>query len=303
MAIWVDPTDASRSLVIAGNKASSGGGVGVFDLSGHMVQFRPDGQIGNIDIRPAFPLAGTPVALVAGAHRSDRTLLFWAVNAMTRQVEPVAKVAAISIPFEPYGLALYRSPVSGKYFVFVSANNAGLVQQWEITGDSGSIAATLVRSFDVGSQSEGMAADDDFAALFVAEESRGVWKYGAEPGSGSLRTPIGVVGDGNLVADVEGLAIAYGSDGGGYLFVSSQGNSTLVAYSRDGSRLIGRFQVGASGTVDACSSTDGLDVTTAPLGPGFPSGMLVLHDASNSGGTTSNLKYVPLEQVSSMLVL
>jgi 3-phytase len=303
MAIWADPTDPSRSVVIAASKASSGGGIGVFDLSGHMLQFRPDGQIGNIDIRPQFPLGGNPAALVAGAHRSARTLAFWKLNPATRLLEPVPVATSIAIPFEPYGLSLYRSPVSGRFYVFVSANNAGTVQQWEISGESGSVAATMVRSFDVGSQSEGMAADDGYATLFVGEEAKGVWKYGAEPSAGASRTAVGAVGDGNLVADVEGLAIAHGSNGGGFLFVSSQGNSTVVVYSRDGSRLAGRIEVGANGTIDACSSTDGLDTTTANLGPGFPSGMLAVHDASNTGGTTSNLKFVPLEAVVPVPVL
>jgi len=36
------------------------------------------------------------------------------------------------------------------------------------------------------------------------------------------------------VADVEGLTIAYGSDGKGYLIASSQGNSTFAIYRREG---------------------------------------------------------------------
>ena len=31
------------------------------------------------------------------------------------------------------------------------------------------------------------------------------------------------------------------------------------------------------------------------LGPGFPRGALVVHDGSNTGGATSNLKYIPLQ--------
>jgi len=41
--------------------------------------------------------------------------------------------------------------------------------------------------------------------------------------------------------------------------------------------------------------TDGLDISTENLGPGFPKGALIVHDGSNSGGASSNLKYVPLE--------
>jgi 3-phytase len=53
----------------------------------------------------------------------------------------------------------------------------------------------------------------------------------------------------------------------------------------------------AHGRIDAVSGTDGLDVTSYSVGPGFEKGMLVVHDESNSGGTTSNLKYVPLDEI------
>ena len=44
-------------------------------------------------------------------------------------------------------------------------------------------------------------------------------------------------------------------------------------------------------------ATDGLDVTTENVGPQFEQGLLVVHDESNKGGDTSNLKYVPLSSV------
>jgi 3-phytase len=94
------------------------------------------------------------------------------------------------------------------------------------------------------------------------------------------------------------LAIAYGANGSGYLFVSSQGNSTFAVYDRGGAnRFVKTFGVLANGRIDAVSGTDGLDVTSYGVGSGFEKGMLVAHDESNSGSPTSNLKYVPLDQI------
>jgi 3-phytase len=95
-----------------------------------------------------------------------------------------------------------------------------------------------VRSFDVGSQSEGCVADDELGHLYIGEEDRGIWKYGAEPTAGRGRTAVGTVGDGHLVADVEGLSIAYGAAGSGYLIASSQGDSTFAVYERGGSNTL-----------------------------------------------------------------
>ena len=53
----------------------------------------------------------------------------------------------------------------------------------------------------------------------------------AEPNAELTKTKVDVVGPGgNLVADVEGLTIAYQPDGKGYLIASSQGNNTFAIY-------------------------------------------------------------------------
>ncbi len=106
------------------------------------------------------------------------------------------------------------------------------------------------------------------------------------------------VGGGLLVADVEGLTLAYGANGTGYLLASSQGDSTIAVYARTGGNpFVERFSIGGTGGIDAVSDTDGIDVTSVNAGPEFAHGLLVAHDAANSGASTSNLKYVPLDQI------
>jgi myo-inositol-hexaphosphate 3-phosphohydrolase len=45
------------------------------------------------------------------------------------------------------------------------------------------------------------------------------------------------------------------------------------------------------------SDTDGISATSSPIGPLFPRGLLVVHDAKNSGAASSNFKYVRLDAV------
>ena len=105
------------------------------------------------------------------------------------------------------------------------------------------------------------------------------------------------VGGGNLVADVEGLAIAYGADGKGYLLVSSQGNYSYVVYRREGNNeFVKRFRVGDGSGIDGAEETDGIDVTTANLGPAFPQGVFVAQDGFNDKGN-QNFKLVPLQAI------
>jgi len=296
-AIWVNPSDPARSAVIADNKDPATGGIAVYDMTGKLLQFRQDGQIGNVDLRQGVALGGHSVVLVGANNRTTNTIGFWVLDPATRQLTPVA-AGAISTLSPNYGFCMYRSPSTGKLYAFVSQADGGQFEQYELFDNGGRVDASKVRAFDVGSQSEGCVADDQLGHLYVGEEDVGIWRYSAEPSGGSTRTQVDRVGGGHLVADVEGLTLAYGANGSGYLLASSQGDSAIAVYERTGGNLfVTRFSIAGNGAVDAVSDTDGIDVTSANAGLGFEHGLLVAHDAANSGASTSNLKYVPLEQI------
>jgi 3-phytase len=267
-------------------------------MAGKLIQFRQDGMIGNVDLRTGFPLSGNSTVLVGANNRTNNTLALWLLDTTTRTLSPVA---ARSIPtFAPnYGFCLYHSKVSGKFYAFVTPYVSGSIQQFELFDNgAGKVDATLVRTLPISSITESCVADDELGHLYVGQEDVAIWKYGAEPAAGSTRTSVDAAGAGRLVADIEGMSIAYGANGAGYLFVSSQGNSTIAMYDRSGSNpYIKSFSLAASGTVDAVTGTDGVDVTTLNAGPPFEEGLLVVHDDTNTGGTTSNLKYVPLSSI------
>jgi 3-phytase len=296
-AIWANPADPAHSAVIADNKDPAVGGIAVFDMAGQLLQFRQDGQIGNVDLRQGFPLGGRSVVLVGANNRSNDTIAFWILDPSTRQLTPVA-ARDIATLAPNYGFCLYRSPQSGKLYAFVTQAGGGQLEQYELFDNGGRVDAKRVRALDVGSQSEGCVADDDLGHLYVGEEDVGIWKYGAEPTAGAARSQVDRVGGGQLMADVEGLTLAYGANGSGYLLASSQGDSAIAVYARTGGNpFVTRFSIAGNGGIDAVSDTDGIDVTSADAGPGFAHGLLVAHDAANSGASTSNLKYVPLEQI------
>lgn len=298
-AIWYNAANPTESVIIADNKNDTGGGIGVFDLTGKLLQFRQDGKIGNVDLRDNYVFGTQTITLVGANNRSNNTMVLYKLNPSTRQLEPIAGTRPTLSP--NYGFCFYRSKISGKTYAFVTQNNGGLMEQYELTVSGSNINTTKVRSISIGSLSEGCVADDELGYLYVGEEDVALWKYNAEPSGGSTRTAVDTAGGGHLVADIEGLSIAYGSNGSGYLFASSQGDSTISVYQRGGNNaFVKSFSIGANGTIDAVTGTDGLDVMNANFGPAFPNGLLVAHDESNSGGTTSNLKYVPLDRIVAM---
>lgn len=288
IAVWVHPTDPSRSTVIGTDKQ---GGLAVYDLAGQQLYYYEGTKPNNVDLRYNFPLDGQRVTIVATSDRSNDTIRLYTVDPETRDLRDVAARPIDAGP-DIYGLCMYRSARTGTYSVFATDED-GTLQQWELSAQGGKVDARKVRTASIGSQSEGCAADDELGALYVAEEEVGLWKYGAEPTDGDTRTQIDATKreGGRLTKDVEGVTIYHTSGRGGYLIVSSQGSNDFVVYERGGQhRYLGRFSI-ARGAIDEITGTDGIDVTNVGLGGAFPEGLFVAQDGRNDSGN-QNFKLV-----------
>jgi 3-phytase len=290
--LWINPKDTQLSLVIGTNKKR---GLAVYDLLGKEIQFLADGQMNNVDHRDDFPLAGKKVSLVTASNRSTNSITIYKIDVETRRLENVA--AGQIKTLEAYGSCMYRSSKTGKFYYF-GTSKLGVVEQYELfDAGSGAVSAKKVRQINVGSQLESCVADDELGFLYVGEEDIGIWKYTAEPDANSERIKVDGVESGNLVADVEGLTIAYGSNGNGYLIASSQGNNTYAIYRReDANAYVKSFRIVAGNKIDRVTDTDGIYVTTANLGPTFPKGVFIAQDGSDDTGK-QNFKLVPWQLI------
>ncbi|WP_332773508.1 phytase [Phenylobacterium sp.] len=304
-AIWVDPVDPARSLIIGTDKQA---GLYAYDLDGKVVQFLPDGKMNNVDLRDGFKLGGRIVSLVAASNRTDDTIALYAVDPATRKLVPVSDGPQATGLTDPYGLCMYRSRRSGKTYVFINDTD-GRMRQWELMAKpNGKVAAKAVRDFKFDTQAEGCVADDETGALYVAEEDIALWKMGAEPRTGAARTVIATVADNPaLKDDLEGVGLYDLGGGRGYLVLSSQGDDTYAVFAREGSnRYIGSFAVVGDGArgIDGSSETDGLEVTSRPLGPRFPTGAFIAQDGRNvAPAEAQNFKLVPWDAVAAALKL
>ena len=253
----------------------------------------------NVDLRAdGFTLGGRRVVLVVAGNRSSNSIGVFELDPKTRQLRDVAGDAITPDMEELYGSCLYRSAGTGKLYVFVNSKD-GTVQQWELLDDgSGRVVGEQVRSFSVQSQPEGCVADDDTGQLYLGEEARGIWKFGAEPDAGDTGSLIAEASpSGPLVADVEGLTIARRDDGTGYLIASSQGDNSYAVFQREGDNgYVGSFRITDGSGIDGTSDTDGIDVAATPMGASFPSGVFVAQDGENDQGA-QNFKLVPLDQI------
>jgi len=303
-AIWRDLEHPERSLVLGGNKASDGG-VGVFDLGGHLKHYALSGRIGNLDLRPDVTLGGRSLIVVAANDRDDAVLRLWSLDPAGPTLTPLATAHAGTMP-DSYGSCLGRSSDGKHLYAMVTQENGGRLEQYELAARSGKVVATKVRTLDVGSQAEGCAVDDATGAMYVSEEQKALWRYDVDPASGSRRTAVDTVGGGHLAADVEGVAAVRDADGNGVVVVSSQGDSTYAVYDVDhGNRYRGSFRITRDGAVDGVTRTDGVAAVPGSFGPDFPNGLLVVHDGENhdEGSTdeaASDFKLVRLDRVATL---
>lgn len=170
-AIWVNPTDKSKSLVISTLKK---GGIDVYNLQGQLLQFIPPalappcsdldaqcankaGRTNNADIIYGFDFNGNKVDLVVVSDRGLDKMTIYVINAnSTSLLQNVTSVLAplifsknqqdINEGRTAYGLATVKTD---KAMAFVSQNSETRVAQLEIfdNGD-GTISYKSIANMD-----------------------------------------------------------------------------------------------------------------------------------------------------------
>ncbi|MET0716950.1 MAG: phytase [Pseudoxanthomonas sp.] len=304
-AIWANPVDPSKSLVVATDKKA---GLYVYDMQGKVVQFLPDGKMNNVDLREDFELGGKKVVLVTASNRTDDSIAIYTLDTEKRELTNVADGVQPTGFDDPYGVCMYRSPKDGRTYVFVNGDDTRK-RQWElVAGANGRVSAKLLRDMSFESQTEGCVADDHDGALYVDEEDVGLWRMSAEPDGGDAKTIVQKIADNPAVKDdYEGLGIYDLGNGRGYIVISSQGNDTYAVYRREGKQeYLGSFAVVADPLrgIDGISETDGLEITSRNLGPGFEHGGMIAQDGRNVMPVENqNYKYVPWESIARALKL
>lgn len=282
-AIVFDNVNPANSVIIGTNKAV-GGGLHVFNLSGTQLSSKLDGAANSVDYRDMSSVAGWEDRILILTSDRDASLLryYW----MNRTTKALTLAGTTALGWEPYGTCLYVHS-DGAVYAFVSQRGPDDTSprnfyQYPLTRSSETVTAgAAVRTINVSSVVEGMAADDLTGYLFVSEEDVGLYRYSAAPTGGTSRVAVDTVGAGNLVADVEDVAIARNKDGN-WLLVSSQGDNTYHVYDMDTFAHVKKFTVNRPGGSNQVTGTDGLDVYLGNFNDNFPNGIIVVHDGDQT---------------------
>ncbi|NIR50727.1 phytase [candidate division KSB1 bacterium] len=281
--IWIHPGDASKSLIIGMDKDA---GVYVWDMNGNELQHIDQGtSVNNIDLRYGMQLGGQLVDIVVANLRDAGKLAVFRVNPNYSSGDALIQIADKNssnndIQEDSYGVCLYRRKSDGFLYVFERPKGGGKVRQYLIKddGSGNGVTVTSVRDLNYdGGTAEGFVADDELGFVYVTEEEKGIHKYHADPEKSSERIAFFAEGDG-IDGDREGLALYACNDGTGYLVLSSQGNSTIKIYERQGDNRFVKTVVPLDDNGNGGLGTDGLDVTSFAAPPNLPNGFVVVHD-------------------------
>jgi 3-phytase len=289
VAIWVHPEDGAQSLVLG---AGGTGGLEVYGLDGALRQRIADIEASQVMVRYGFDLGGEKRPLVLAYDPMRSALVGFTVEEGSLRRLPGAPILADD---ELTGLCGFTSTITGRMYA-LGMTDSGDMLQWELFAKAGRLEGRLVRSVALGKGVEYCVVDDATATMYYGDEALGVMSLPVGPETDPARSIVDLAAPrGGITEEVKGVALAQGSDGSAVLVVSDTSSERFAAYDLEG-RLLGRFQVGAGGPVDAVGENEGIALATVPMGEAFPEGILVVADQDNEG-EHSNFKLVGWREV------
>jgi 3-phytase len=279
-AIWIHPTDPSKSIIVGTDKDTDGG-LYAFDLKGKILKKsivlkRPN----NVDIAYGLLINGKKTDIAVTTERESNKIRIFSLP----DLEPIDN-GGISVfdgeeQRDPMGVSLYTRPADKKIFAVVgrkSGPSGSYLWQYELSGNGKFAAAKVVRKF--GSYSgkkeiEAIAVDNELGAIYYCDEQVGIRKYQADPALNDNKE-LAFFGQKDFKADHEGIAIYKKTDSTGYILVSNQQANSFMVYPREGTKGNANLYTLLAEVPTSTIECDGADVTNVNLGGPYKNGLFV----------------------------
>ncbi len=282
-AIWINPADPSKSLIIGTDKDQDGG-LYVFDLKGKIVKEIHDlKRPNNVDVAYDLSLNGKPTDIAVTTERFTHKLRIFSLP----DLKPIDNGGLAMFTGDTgdgfrdlMGIALYKDP-KGVLYAMVGRKSGptdgSYIGQYRLDDDgTGQVKATLVRKFGAYSgkkEIESIAVDNELGYVYYSDEGVGVRKYYADPQKGNQE--LALFAKTGFSEDHEGISIYKTGPKTGFILVSDQGSNQFHIFRREGEpgnpneyKLLKVVKV-------AAQISDGSDVTNVALGKQFPHGLFV----------------------------
>lgn len=278
-AIWINPADSSKSLIIGTDKDENGG-LYVFDLKGKIIKEktitglkRPD----NVDIAYGMLLNGKKVDIAVVTERMTHKLRIYSLpdmKAVDNGGIPVYEGEKGVMFRDLMGIALYTTKDGEIYAIpgrKTGPKDGTYLWQYLLQDNGkGQVMAVLKRKFGNYSgikEIEAIAVDNELGYVYYADEQFGVRKYYADPAKGNRE--LAIFAKEGYAEDHEGISIYKTTANTGYILVSDQSANQFKVYSREGvNKLITTVNV-------STNQSDGSDIYSGALNSDFKHGLFV----------------------------
>jgi 3-phytase len=301
-AVWIDPVDPARSLIIATMKvAAPAGAVVVYGVDGQIRQTiqgidRPN----NIDVEYGVQLGRRRIDVAVATERLARRLRVFRIDGDAGRLFDLGGIPILEgqegEAGAPMGISLYRRSTDGAVYAIVAPKTGpreGYLWQYRLSDNGrGELSAAFVRRFGsfsgttvrAATEIEAVAVDDELGYVYYADEGDGIHKWHADPDHPDASRELAHFARSGFRGDREGIAVYALPDGTGYIVCTDQleGASEYHIYPREGapgnphdhSREIAVVR----GRAD---STDGIEISSRSLGPGLAHGAMVAMNGSS----------------------
>lgn len=283
-AVWINPQDPAKSLIIGTDKDADGG-LYVFNLQGKIQQKisglqRPN----NVDIEYGLMLNGKATDIAVTTERMTHKLRIFSLPEMKPLDNggiPVFEGETQPDYRDLMGISMYKNKQGVIYAIVgrkTGPTTGGYLWQYRLDDDgTGHIKATLVRKFGTYSglkEIESIAVDDKLGYVYYSDEGKGVRQYYADPEKGNEE--LALFATENFKQDHEGISIYELTDSTGYILVSDQGANRFQIFSREGTPER-PFEHKLLKTVDVrAMESDGSETVSVPLNQDFKHGLFVV---------------------------
>ena len=290
-AIWIHPTDPSKSLIVGTDKNPEDGALYVYDLDGKIQPektIRPLLRVNNVDIEYGLPLGGEMVDIAVSTERGANKIRVHSLPDMKEIDNGGIEVFTGEEGRQamPMGVSLYKRPSDGAIYAIVGRKSGpadGYLFQYKLEDDGhGNVIGVLVRQFGTYSglnEIESIAVDDPLGYVYYSDEGAGIRKYHADPDAPGAETELAffgtVFGPEGFTRDNEGISIYQVDDGTGYILVSDQHANNFRIYTREGEPDDPHNHQFVKSVTVSTNESDGSEITSAVLDPRFPSGLFV----------------------------
>lgn len=279
-AIWINPEDATRSLVVGTDKDSDGG-LYLYNLEGKIIKkSEPLKRPNNVDIAYGFKLGNRNIDIAITTERETNKIRIFSLPDLKAIDNGGIPVFEGETERDPMGVSIYTRPADKAIFVVVGRKtgpSGSYLWQYELEEAGAAITARVVRkfgNFSAKKEIEAIAVDDELGFIYYSDEQAGIRKYYADPERNDDKE-LAFFGQNDFQADHEGIAIYKKADLTGYLLISNQQKNTFMVYAREGSSADPNQHVLIAEIPVSTIECDGADVTSVNLGSQFPEGMFV----------------------------